>query len=183
MKTLYNQANLFNKANKSFDSVWKEIISDGREFEKLFDQYKLRIIELVPQYSGFPWKQFAEPLIYIYPVKYFPSFSHPLTLHIRKDPIINLGMVIHELAHNNMPFEFPSEELQETIMTSVAVKILGDFALDSEKYLILSRQIFNERFGAELSIPPWFGDQSVKQYLMENKNNPYSNECESCGVN
>lgn len=160
---------LSRSSTSDFSEVWRQIKEYGAAFENYFHTRQEKIFELISKYSGYEWNKFAEPTIYTYPVIGVPSFSHPLTINLKKDPIVTLGVFIHELLHNNMYFEFPSAELQECVMSTIALFILKDLALEDSEYYKFASEVFEKRFEKKFSLIEELKSVSVKTYL-QNRN-------------
>ncbi len=149
----------------SFQTIWRKTKAEGKLLELLFHKFERAIMAAIPKITGFSWEEFAEPIIYVYPVRNVASFSHPLTIHIRKDTLLTLGILIHELVHNNMGFEFPSAELQEQIVSTAALMVLEKISLPAEPYLLFSEKVHRRRFTKSFVPLEELKVQTVKSYL------------------
>lgn len=107
-----------------FADAWQRIIRIGGDFEKIFDETIERILELIPQYSGYDWAEHADAVIPMYMVNTPPSFAHPLTLAVNEEPVEMLTDCIYQLAHRNMYFGFLTEALQKTYVQAVVDHVL-----------------------------------------------------------
>ncbi|MBI5037357.1 MAG: hypothetical protein HZC01_01430 [Candidatus Kerfeldbacteria bacterium] len=112
-----------------FADAWQRIIRIGADFEKIFEQTQARILELIPQYSGYDWAEHADAVIPMYLVNTPPSFAHPLTLAVNEEPGEMLEDCIYQLAHRNMYFGFPSEELRQSYTQAVVDHVLAGLNL------------------------------------------------------
>ena len=150
-----NLYRVLNEDKSNFGKLWEDTKTYGSNFESYLKQYKSKILELIPEYSGYGWSEFAEPTIYVYPIHpslRIPSFSHPLTLKVRENINLTLGVFIHELAHNNMNFKFPSLEIMEKAMATIAVKILETLNLSADSYRSFGVDVFEKRFGSKSAL-------------------------------
>jgi len=114
----YNKEFYPELSNEEFyRKIWLEVIKIGKKFERLYNKYIQNILELIPKFSGFSWREFADPFIPIYLVKKSgTSISDPLTLKIRKDTKLMLVILTHELSHRNLPPIF-SAKVREMLKT------------------------------------------------------------------
>lgn len=164
-RTIYK---LLNKNLTDFEEFWEKIKEHSTLFENYLKIYQTRILELIPKYTGNDWPESARSVIYVYPVKGIPSFSHPLTLNVREDPVLTLGIFIHELTHNNTYyFGFPSEEVMERTMNTIAIKVLKDLFLKADSYYSFAVEIFEKRFNSKFSTESKLDNKTVKDYLKE----------------
>lgn len=147
-----------------FEEFLKEVMTEGKKFELIFQKYETEILKLISKYSGFEWSE-KEPFLNIYLVKNIPSFSHPLTLSLKKDTNLMIGILIHELAHTNMDFDFDNEVVQEGIMNSISIAILSDLSIASDSYRNFAYNIFRKRFLHEFSENINVKEVTVKNYL------------------
>lgn len=138
--------NLGPHKHENFEKRWQEVLKKGNKLEKLFSQHKKKVLRLILQYSGYSWREYADNPIYVYLVDGFPSFASPLTLHVQDGPTLSLGILIHELAHNNMYFEFPNEEIKENLMCQISLNILKDLGVNSRNVEKFFDQVFQKRF-------------------------------------
>lgn len=152
--------------NKDFEPVWKRIKILGKNFEPIFEKYITPILKLISKYSGFDWEEYVKDEINVYPVIRVPSYSHPLRLHLREDLVLTLGILIHELAHNNMSFKFPSREIQENVMSEVALAVLQDLNLETKESKKFFDMIYQNRFKTSRPALPFdLEKKTVKEYL------------------
>jgi hypothetical protein len=136
---------------KDFEQTWRKIKALGEEFETFFSKYVDRILNLIPQYSGYNWEEYVEREIDIFLVDGVPSSSHPLLLHLREDKILTLGILIHELAHNNMAIKFRGE-IRENILSELVLRVLEDLNLNATGYKEFAEKAYQKRF--KKSRPP-----------------------------
>lgn len=93
------------------------------------------------------------------------SISHPLTLSLKQDIDVTIGILIHELAHVNICFDFKEEEIQEVIMNSIAIAILTDLKIPSDSYKSFANYIFKQRFSKEFFDAINLKAMTVRKYL------------------
>lgn len=148
---LYRIVNATSIVEKSLDESWQEVQKRGEALAELLADYENRIAGKLPQVTGYAWVYPEDSLINIYPVYPLPglmSFNSPLTLLVREDPVLTLGVLLHELSHMIVREEFKDFNLQETIMSSVAVHIVEDLRLPArtirEHFNIIHQHRFNE---------------------------------------
>lgn len=137
------------KVSLTFEAVINYTIKFGKKLENLFLEHKKEILNIIQRISGFAWNEYADPYIFIYPVyplRQLQSFSHPLTIKVREDSVLALGILIHELAHNNMNVPFSDSRLQEQIMSTIALIVLEELSLDPKNTRAFFEAVFQERF-------------------------------------
>ena len=154
-----------NPSANSFQTIWRKTKAEGKLLELLFRKFEREIMATIPKITGFSWEEFAEPIICVYPLKGIASFSHPLTIHVRKDTLLTIGILIHELVHNNMGFKFPSAELQEQIVSTAALMVLEKISLPAEPYFLFSEKVHKRRFTKSFIPLEELKGQTVKSYL------------------
>jgi|SRR3989344_6189674 len=107
---IYNGA--LNKFDPSEDS-WNKIRSRGKLFVEEYEKTYNKILRIIPKITGRRWNK-IELDVYFVSWK-GPNFSRPLTLRVRKDMLLMLVVLTHELIHNIMPERGPSMELENEI--------------------------------------------------------------------
>jgi len=119
VKFIYSQVyfrhlNKFRKVERS----WKEVVEIGRRFEKKYQPEINKVIDIIPELVKKPWrKQVAE----VFLVDWCgPSFSHPLTLKVRRDLLLMLVILTHELLHDfylgvDEDIEVVEEEINQNV--------------------------------------------------------------------
>jgi len=156
----------------NFDEVIGKTEKWGNNFTEFLRGYEEKIFEIMPKVTGYDWDEKYHvriPLYLVYPFPKMPSFSDPLTLKVREDPIQTLGILLHELAHINIEEKMESEELQESLMTLVALRIMFLLQLDTQKVRALFECIYHKRFDKNLELPS-LGFRTVKEYLSQLSN-------------
>lgn len=140
----YDFAKELYKGNNNFEDVWRAIIGLGADFEKIYDEYIIFVLEKIEQYSGFAWGENSEITFPIYLVEIENSLTHPLTLKVRSDPKEMLVDMIDRLANRNMYFGFNSDFEKEKCIRSVTRHIMEDLRLDKaseEEYNLRDKTI------------------------------------------
>ena len=107
---IYNE--MLNKFNPSEDS-WEKIKHRGELFVQEYEKKCSEIVELIPKITNRQWNKLE---LDVYFVSWNgPNFSKPLTLRVRKDMLLMLVVLTHELIHNIMPEKKSSIELENEI--------------------------------------------------------------------
>lgn len=128
---IYNRQWYPQLSKEEFDKIWDAVLTIGKRFEKLSNEYIERIVDLIPKFSGYKWGEFSEDYITVYLVKIDgSSFSDPLTLKIREDTRLMLVILTHELCHNNMAFRFNNSLEMENVMNLVTIYVFRELDLD-----------------------------------------------------
>jgi hypothetical protein len=122
----YEYARRLYRGTGIFEDVWRSTIGLGADFEKIFDQFLPYILEAIPRYSGCDWDEYAEPTFPVYLVPVDTSFPQPLSLAVREDPEAMLDDLIVQLAHRNMYFGFPNDEVRDQSLRQVADHVLAE---------------------------------------------------------
>jgi hypothetical protein len=150
-ESLYNIISANAVLGKAVDETWKEVEKRGEALAELLSNYEDRIVEKLPKVTGYSWVYPQDSVISIYPIYPLPglsSFSSPLTLMVREDPIISLGVLLHELSHVIVRKEFEDGNLQETIMSSIAIHIMEALGFPvkttREHFAVIHRKRFDE---------------------------------------
>src|SRR3989344_7729180 len=107
---IYNAA--LNKFDPSDDS-WDKIKHRGERFVEVYEKKCAEIVSLIPRITNRRWNK-SEVDIYFVSWK-GPNFSRPLTLRVRKDMLLMLVVLTHELIHNIVSEKEPSIELENEI--------------------------------------------------------------------
>jgi len=116
-------------------------IEDVRKTGKLFlmkysDEID-RIIRLLPETTGKSWPKEDGNEIEVYFVEWKgSSFSHPLTLKVRKDLLLMLVILTHELGHHLIPMK--AEESHEEINRAVE-KVFKKLNIDAKEQIAVMR--------------------------------------------
>ncbi|MCD6464279.1 hypothetical protein J7L02_02020 [Candidatus Woesearchaeota archaeon] len=165
---IYNKQFYLDLSIEEFNNkIWNRVLAIGKRFEKLYNKYIDRIVELIPKYSGFDWGECCETFIPIYLVKKpGPSFSDPLTLKVRSDLKLMLVILTHELCHKNMEGVIDDPLLRENVMNLTTKFVFKDLKLNVENQLEKLFQFTEQRFKKHykpLSID--LSKTSVKQFL------------------
>ncbi|MFH0804576.1 MAG: hypothetical protein V1916_00070 [Patescibacteria group bacterium] len=122
----YEYASRLYRGTGIFEDVWRSTIGLGTNFEKVFDEFLPLILEAIPRFTGVSWDGYAEPNFPVYLAPVETSFPHPLTLAVGEDPEAMLDDLIVQLAHRNMYFGFPSDEVRDQSLRQVADHVLAD---------------------------------------------------------
>ena len=159
------------RGQEDFNIVWGRVKKAGEQFEAALAPVLNKILKYIPKFSGYKWEEHAiSSYIDVYIVNYFPSFSVPLTLTADKNAKRMLAIFIHELCHNNMPFDFKNRSLQEYVMNSVTQRLaeeLEDEELETEIRKIIERTRLKV-YSSEFKEPSFELDKkTVKQYLSD----------------
>lgn len=148
---LYRIVNTNSILEKSLDESWHEVQKRGEALAELLADHEDRIVEKFPKITGYAWIYPEDTLINVYPVYPLPgltSFDSPLTLLVREDPVLTLGVLLHELSHVIVREEFEDFNLQETIMSSVAIHMVEELGLSTgtihEHFHVIHQHRFNE---------------------------------------
>jgi len=144
------------------DDRIKDFIGNKKEFGKLLEKNKEKILETLSETIGEKWE---EKDITIYTVPFyckFPSVPYPLILKIKKDQDFNLQIITHELVHRFLTFNsklkkyeelhnirylgpVKSEALTDAITRHVTTKVFGKKKskemTEIEQKIITSRNI------------------------------------------
>lgn len=128
----YEYAKRLYQGDKDFEDIWQRIIGQGGIFEELYEESIDNILELIPQYSGFAWEDYADNFIPIYLIDSSLSLAHPLTLSINGNPGIMLIDLVYELARCNMYCGFKTRELKEECLNLVTRSVIEKLNLDFE---------------------------------------------------
>lgn len=121
-----------NFSGLNIDVLSTELDRITDSFKTEFANHQGLVLEHISKCSGFEWREDL-PVIYVYPTPFFNSFSHPLFLRICR--VINgkiiprdkgtiMGLLIHELAHNNLGSLNVDRELNETLINYLSSLIL-----------------------------------------------------------
>ena len=134
------------------------------------------MLVFVEKYAGYRWEEYVDPFIAIYLVDFRrPSFSLPLTIKIRADKKLFLGVLIHELTHNLLDLDeiigedFSDFKFQEDAVNFVTVNVLHDLGISNDAYSRLWRLIYQQRFNCDFVIPAWktVRDEIEKRYQLK----------------
>ncbi|OYT32332.1 hypothetical protein DRJ22_00790 [Candidatus Woesearchaeota archaeon] len=124
---------------------WKEVKKIGKKFEKKYKKEINKITRLIPKIVRKPWRKKE---INVYIVDWAgPSFSHPLTLKVRKDLLLMLVILTHELLHHFYTKKFYlDEEGNETKINKKVKEVFEKLKLDVKKQLKTLQKYHNKRF-------------------------------------
>lgn len=161
-----------------FDELVFEIDRIADDLRPVFEKNQDFILSKISEISGYEWLEDMS-VIYVYPIPFFNSFSHPLFLkvcsvkdgRVVKRPMgLNLGMLIHELVHNNMRGLPIDREENERLINFIVNNILGSI---SREYFEDYNQ-FHRKIGAEIKsdlIPEEIksGKSSIKDFYDNNR--------------
>lgn len=154
----YNRQFNSNLTEEEFENtVWQEVLSIGRKFENFFRKYKDKILELIPKFSGWRWKELPDKSISVYLVKKEGfCFPDPLTLKIDKDLIQMLVTFVHELSHRNIDLHFPiknpAEDFmkREVLINEITVEVFKNLELETtrqlNKHLEATKKVYNDTY-------------------------------------
>ncbi|MFA5135028.1 MAG: hypothetical protein WC505_04575 [Patescibacteria group bacterium] len=133
-KLLYNYdyAKRLHDGDGDFEEEWRRIIGLGADFEKVYEEYHERILAQIERYTGYAWEEFSDALIPIYLAGSGKSFSHPLTLVVDEDITAMIADCIHQLAHRNMYFGFPNDNLRDRCLRLVTSHVMREADLAGE---------------------------------------------------
>ena len=135
--SIYNK-NL-NRFNPSPDT-WEKVKNRGELFVKEYESLSNEIVNLIPKITKREW---IGNEINVYFVSWNgPNFSKPLTLRVRKDMVMMLMVLTHELIHNIMPEKDSSLELENEINDYVE-EIFKELKIDISEQMKIVRKIVN----------------------------------------
>jgi hypothetical protein len=119
-------------------------------FAAIFSKHENRILSELPSITGYDWDP-TYASINVYPIPFLNSLSHPLFLRVcsisggklvPRKPALLLGLLIHELCHNNMGPINVSRETNEMLIHFVTMRLLsGIQASYVEDYLAFQKRI------------------------------------------
>jgi len=153
----------------TFDEVVGRTKKWGNNFKEFLREREEKVFEILPKVTGYDWDEKNHayiPLYLVYPFPKMPSFSNPLTVKVREDPIVTFGIFLHELAHINIAAMIESSELRECIMTSAAIRVMELLSLNTSSTLELLGSIYKHRFNKDLEIIENIRTQTVKEYFI-----------------
>jgi len=156
-----------------FNSLVEQMDQITDNLRGIFEKHQESILKKISEITGYDWSK-DEPIIYVYPIPFFNSFSHPLFLKIcsvkdgkviKRSVGLNLGMLIHELIHNNMRGLPIDREQNEQLINFITNKILESISLEYLK----DYNKFYKTIGAEIKynfIPKEVesGNLSIRKY-------------------
>ncbi len=139
-----------------FEKLINDLDRTTDNFLTVFEKNKQFILKKIEDISGFKWPP-NMPVIYVYPIAFFNSFSHPLFLRVggiknskfitRKNGHI-LGTLIHELCHNNFINLSIDREMNENLIHFIVINILNDIdSVYTKEYTD-----FHEKIGKKINI-------------------------------
>ncbi|NOY89234.1 MAG: hypothetical protein GXO93_07600 [FCB group bacterium] len=129
---------------KSTKRTWDEVKKIGKRFEKKYGSEISQIVKIIPKVIGKPWRR---KIIEVYIIDWIgPSFSHPLTLKVRKDMLLMLVILTHEFLHDFYLGEANIEEVEETINKNVA-QVFKRLNIDATRQLKVLQDFHEKRFG------------------------------------
>jgi len=126
----YDYAKQLYLGTGNFEDVWRSIIGLGADFEKIYDEYIVYVLEKIEQYTGFAWGEHSEINFPIYLVDIKKSLIHPMTIGVKSDPEAMLVDLIQRLVHRNMYFGFVNDFEKEKCIRSVTRHIMESLKLD-----------------------------------------------------
>ncbi len=115
-----------------FNSLVEQVDQIVDDLRPVFEKHQESILKKICEITGYDWSE-ETPVIYVYPIPFFNSFSHPLFLKVcsvkdgqvvKRSVGLNLGMLIHELIHNNMRGLPVDREENEQLINFVTNRIL-----------------------------------------------------------
>lgn len=140
-RVYFRHLNQYKKVSKNWDEV-KEI---GKRFERKYKSEINKIIKIIPKIVGKPWRK-KEIEVYIVDWN-GPSFSHPLTLKVRKDLLLMLVILTHELLHQFYTKDFYLDEKgNETKINEDVKKVFESLGLNAKEQLETLQNYHNKRF-------------------------------------
>lgn len=116
MKLNYNFSYVYHKnlnKHNPADVNWEKIKGYGKKFISKYKNAIEEIVKIIPKVTGKNWKK-REIEVYFVSWK-GPSFSKPLTLKVRRDMLLMLTVLTHELLHNILDDKKSGMELEEEI--------------------------------------------------------------------
>ena len=126
----YDYAKQLYLGTGNFEDVWRSIIGLRADFEKIYDEYIVYVLEKIEQYTGFAWGEHSEINFPIYLVDIKKSLIHPMTIGVKSDPEAMLVDLIQRLVHRNMYFGFVNDFEKEKCIRSVTRHIMESLKLD-----------------------------------------------------
>jgi len=137
MKIKFVYSNIYFRSlnrHKSVATTWDKVKSLGNSFEKRYSSEIIKIPSLIEKVSS---KKFNEKELECYLIDWAgPSFSNPLTLKVRKDPLLMLVILTHELIHHVTGGKItPKKHQKINDLTEEVIKKLGLKAEDQMAFL------------------------------------------------
>ncbi len=111
---------------QQFADSWQRIIRIGGDFEKLIEEYRTTILELIATYSGYDWSEYGNAYIPVYIIGAPPSFAQPLSLAVQEEAEDMLADYIYQLTHRNMYFGFPDDAERHRYTQAVVDHVLEE---------------------------------------------------------
>ncbi len=135
MKLNYNFSYIYHKNLNKHNPAsvnWGKIKVHGKKFVSKYENTIEEILNIIPKITGVGWKK-NEMEVYFVSWK-GPSFSKPLTLKVRKDMLLMLTILTHELLHNALDNKKPGIKLEKEINNYV-VKIFDKLNIDIDEQI------------------------------------------------
>lgn len=124
-----------------FDALLQAVGEAVDELVAYWEDNGENIMAAISKISGIAWDSNETPAVFVYPIPFFHSFSHPLFLKVcsveqgkvkKRSLGLNLGMLIHELFHiNTFKLSLPRDR-RELFINFATTRILASF---SREYL------------------------------------------------
>lgn len=131
------------------DFTWDEVKKYGEEFETKYKNEIKQIVEVIPEVVGKPWSQ---DYMDVYMVNYKgPSFSKPLTLKVRKDYLLMLVILTHELLHYFYSGDTEDPKQMEIWINEKTKNVFDKLGIDTSKQFKTLQKHFDDRFVNECS--------------------------------
>lgn len=131
---VYNE-NL-NKFNPS-ETTWDIIKYRGEKFVEVYEKKCIEILDIIPRITNRYWNKLE---LDVYFVSWNgPNFSTPLTLRVRKDMLLMLVVLTHELLHNIIKDKEAGIELENEINDYVE-EIFKELKIDISDQIKIARK-------------------------------------------
>lgn len=129
---------------KSTKRTWNEVKEIGKNFEKKYKSEIIQITKIIPEIIGKSWRR---EITEVYIVDWIgPSFSHPLTLKVKEDPLLMLVILTHELLHEFYSDVKNIERDEETINNNVK-QVFEKLNIEVVEQLKILQAHHEKRFG------------------------------------
>lgn len=135
MKLNYNFSYVYHKNLNKYNPAsvnWEKIKAHGKKFISEYKNTIEEILNIIPKITEMDWKK-NEIEVYFVSWK-GPSFSKPLTLKVRKDMLLMLTILTHELLHNILEDKKSGIVLEKEIKNYV-VKVFNKLNIDIDKQI------------------------------------------------
>lgn len=135
-RVYFNSLNKYSKCSRS----WEEVVKIGRKFEAKYKSEINKIIKIIPEVVGKPWKK---EIIEVYLVDWKgPSFSHPLTLKVRDDLLLMWVILTHELLHDF----YKNEQADEEKINKDVKKVFEKLKINAKEQIEILKRYCNKGF-------------------------------------